>query len=122
TVVHDFRARDLAARGQATPATALADFLMFRDGEETRLVLHLGGLTHAVLLPAGEDPGAVRGWEVGPGNALLDALFQQMGRGRERYDVGGRHAVQGRQIPELLSRWTNHPFLLRRAPTSAHRT
>src|SRR5439155_5791826 len=38
--------------------------------------------------------------------------------GREHYDAGGKHAVQGRCIEALLERWLAHPALQRRAPRS----
>jgi anhydro-N-acetylmuramic acid kinase len=122
TTIADFRARDLACGGQGTPTGALADFLLFRDPRESRVVLHLGGIVQATTLPAGDDPRAVAGWELGPGNVLLDTLIQQASGGKERFDAGGKQAVQGRQIPELLGRWAHHPFLLRRPPKSLHRT
>ncbi len=121
TVVSDFAARDLAAGGQAAPITAAADYLLFSDPDEDRLRLHLGGLTQVTYLPAGNEARAVAGWDAGPGTALLDALVRQFTSGKERVDAGGRLAVQGRQIPDLLAKWLNHPFLLRRPPRGGHR-
>jgi anhydro-N-acetylmuramic acid kinase len=122
TVMQDFRWRDLACQGIGAPLSAVPSYLLFHAPAETRLVLHLGGLTHAVLLPAGAALKDVQAWEVGPGNALLNALVEQLTQGRERYDAGGHHAVQGRQIPDLLYNWQRHPFLLRTAPRSIPRT
>ncbi len=122
TTISDFRARDLVCGGQGSPIQALSDHVLFRDPLLDRVVLHLGGLAQAVYRPAGDDPEEMEGCEVGPCTVLLDSLIEQLTGGKERCDAGGRSAVQGRQIPELLGRWMNHPFVLRRGPKSAHRS
>jgi anhydro-N-acetylmuramic acid kinase len=116
TVVSDFRPRDLAAGGQGVPLAALADYLLFRDAAEGRAVVHLGGMARVVYLPAGCRLHEVVGFEAGPCNVLLDALMRQLTGGRENYDPGGKHAVQGRCLEPLLQRWLGHPYLQRRPP------
>jgi anhydro-N-acetylmuramic acid kinase len=121
TTVSDFRARDLAAGGQGVPLAALADYVLFRHPRETRVLLHLGGLARVVYLPAGCRIQEVLGFEAGPCNGLLDALMRHLTGGRESYDPGGRHAVQGKCIEPLLERWLVHPYLQRRPPKSLPR-
>jgi anhydro-N-acetylmuramic acid kinase len=121
TTLSDFRARDLAAGGQGVPLAALADYLMFRDTSETRVLIHLGGLARVVYLPAGCRLHQVMGFEAGPCNVLLDALMRQITGGRESYDPGGRHAVQGRCIEPLLRDWLLHPALQKRPPRGVPR-
>lgn len=116
TTVYDFRARDVAAGGLGVPLSALTDYLLFRHAEENRVVLHLGGLARAVFLPAGGRPGDVIGFEAGPCSMLLDALMRQLTGGREPFDAGGKHAVQGKCIEPLLRDWLAHPALQRRPP------
>jgi anhydro-N-acetylmuramic acid kinase len=41
--------------------------------------------------------------------------------GRESFDPGGKHAVQGCCIEALLQRWLAHPYLQRRPPKSLPR-
>src|SRR5262245_20409440 len=62
TVVSDFRARDVAAGGQGVPVGVLVDHLLLRDPEETRLLLHLGGMARATYLPAGGRIPETRGF------------------------------------------------------------
>jgi anhydro-N-acetylmuramic acid kinase len=121
TTVSDFRSRDLAAGGQGVPLAALADFLLFRHADEGRLLLHLGGLARVVYLPAGAKIQDVSGFEAAPCNVLLDSLMRQLSGGREAFDPGGKHAVQGRCIEPLLQRWLSHPYLQRRPPKSIPR-
>jgi anhydro-N-acetylmuramic acid kinase len=121
TTLSDFRARDLAAGGQGVPLAALADYLMFRHPAESRVLIHLGGLARIVFLPAGCRLHQVVGFEAGPCNVLLDALMRQVTGGRESYDAGGRHAVQGRCLESLLKEWLAHPALQRRPPKGVPR-
>jgi anhydro-N-acetylmuramic acid kinase len=121
TTVSDFRARDLVAGGQGVPLGALADYLLFRHPSEERVLIHLGGVARVVCLPADCRIHQVTGFEAGPCNGLLDALMRQLTGGREAYDAGGKHAVQGRCIDALLQRWLAHPYLQKRPPKSLPR-
>lgn len=121
TVVSDFRSRDVAVGGQGVPLTALTDLVLFGDPDESRVLVHLGGLARVVYLPAGGRAQEVLGFEAGPCNLLLDGLMRQLTNGREEFDAGGKHAVQGRCIEPLLERWLGHPHLKRRPPKSLAR-
>lgn len=116
TTVSDFRSRDLAAGGQGVPLAALVDHLLFRHAEENRILLHLGGIARVVFLPAGGTVHDVVGFEAVPCNLFLDGLMRELTGGREAYDPGGKHAVQGRCDEDLLRRWLRHPYLQRRPP------
>jgi anhydro-N-acetylmuramic acid kinase len=121
TVVSGFRDRDLAAGGQGGPLAALTDHLLFRHATEGRLILHLGGVARAVYLPPGGKPHEVQALEAGPCNLLLDALVRELTGGREAYDAGGKHAVQGRCLEPLVQAWLAHPDLQRRPPRTLSR-
>jgi anhydro-N-acetylmuramic acid kinase len=121
TTLSDFRTRDLAAGGQGVPLAGLADHVLFRHPREGRLLLHLGGLARVVFLPAGARPQEMVGFEAGPCNVLLDALMRRLTGGRESFDSGGRHAVQGKCIEPLVQRWLSDPLLQRRPPRSLPR-
>jgi anhydro-N-acetylmuramic acid kinase len=118
TVVSDFRARDLAAGGLGTSLTALVDHLLFHAADEARVLVHLGSLASVIYLPAGPRPRQILGFHAGPCSILLDALMRQLTGGREAYDAGGKHAVQGCCIEPLLQRWLAHPLIQRRPPKS----
>ena len=120
TVVHGFAARDLAAGGAGRPVTAVADFALFRDPAESRLLVHLGSVSTVLLLPAGGTVSAAFGCEAGPGNQLLDAIIFHGTKGKEASDPGGKQAVQGRCLEPLLARWADHPHLTRTPPKTVH--
>ena len=120
TALHGFRGRDRAAGGGGHPITAAADFLLFRHEDEDRVIAHLGGVTSLFQVPAGAKVADVRGFEVGPGGQLLNALLFHGTRGREHTDAGGKKAVQGRCLEPLLARWLGHPYLTRKPPKAVH--
>jgi anhydro-N-acetylmuramic acid kinase len=120
TVLHGFADRDRAAGGSGHPLTAVADFLLFRDETEPRLLLHLGAVTSALFVPAHGTISTVFGFEIGPGNQLLDAILYHGSRGKEYVDAGGKRAVQGRCLDPLLARWFEHPHLMRAPPKAVH--
>jgi anhydro-N-acetylmuramic acid kinase len=121
TTVSDFRSRDLAAGGQGAPLSALVDYVLCRHHQENRVLLHLGGIARVVFVPASSRIQDVLGFEAGPCNLLLDGLMRQATGGRETYDFGGKHAVQGRCIEPLLQRWLANPYFQRRPPKSLAR-
>jgi anhydro-N-acetylmuramic acid kinase len=121
TTVSDFRARDLAAGGQGIPLETLTDYLIFRHPQEHRLLIHLGGLARVVYLPANCKINEILGFEASPCNLLLDTLMRHLTNGRESYDAGGKHAVQGKCLEALVQNWLAHPWLQRRPPKSLSR-
>ncbi|MFL5245840.1 MAG: anhydro-N-acetylmuramic acid kinase [Gemmataceae bacterium] len=121
STVGDFRSRDLAAGGQGAPLVALADYLLLGDAQENRVLLHLGGLARIVYLPASGRVQDLAGFEPGPCNLLIDGLMRQLSNGREEFDSGGKHAVQGRCHEQLLNSWLNHPYFDRHPPKSCPR-
>jgi anhydro-N-acetylmuramic acid kinase len=120
TVLHGFTDRDRAAGGTGRPITAAADFLLFRDPSESRLLVHLGAAAGVLLLPARGNVSAAFGFEAGPGNQLFDAILFHGTRGKEFVDAGGKKAVQGRCLEPLLARWLEHPHLTRTPPKAVH--
>jgi anhydro-N-acetylmuramic acid kinase len=121
TVVSDFRSRDVAAGGQGMPLAALADYLLFRSPDESRVLLHLGGMARVVFLPADCRPQDVIAFEAAPCNLMLDGLVRHLTHGRESYDAGGKHAVQGKCMEGLLAQWLAHPALQKRPPRTLSR-
>ena len=72
--------------------------------------------SYLTYLPAGARLQDVVAFEAAPCNVLLDALVRELTGGRESYDSGGKHAVQGKCLEALLQSWLAHPWLQRRPP------
>lgn len=119
-VVADFRSRDLAAGGQGAPLVPAFHAQVFSLPDAPRAVLNLGGIGNLTLLPAPGDPaGLVRGFDCGPGNALLDHwVARHLGR---PFDDGGRWAAGGQVHAGLLAGLLAEPFLQRCPPKSTGR-
>ena len=112
-VIDAFAARDLAAGGQGGPLTALADWVLLRDPLRSRALLDLGRTIRIGYLPAARTERAearVLSFEVGPGLSLLDLLAQRLSGGQHHFDPGGRLAVQGKRLPELVEHWMSNPY------------
>ncbi len=115
-VICDFRSRDVAAGGEGAPLVPAFHAACFADPSQDVAVLNLGGIANLTLLPAS---GAVRGFDCGPGNALLD-LWCQRHRGQP-YDADGAWAASGRVNPALLETLLAEPFFDRAPPKSTGR-
>lgn len=118
-VVHDFRARDVAAGGQGAPLVPLIDALLF-SASEPRILLNLGGMANATWLPAGGDPSQVLAGDSGPGMAVIDALARRIDASL-KYDVEGRLAARGKVDWALLNGLLADPFFSLAPPRSTGR-
>ncbi|KAB7769180.1 anhydro-N-acetylmuramic acid kinase [Xanthomonas maliensis] len=118
TTVADFRRRDVAAGGQGAPLMPAFHLAMLGAADEDRAVLNLGGIGNLTLLPRA-GAGAVRGFDTGPANALLDSWCQRhLG---QHYDADGRFAASGRVDEELLGRLQADPWFALPPPKSTGR-
>lgn len=115
-VVADFRTADLAAGGQGAPLVPAFHAALWAQPGAWTAVLNIGGISNLTLLG---PQGSVRGFDCGPGNALLDHWCQQH-TGRP-YDDGGAWAATGRVQADLLGRLLAEPFLAAPPPKSTGR-
>lgn len=98
-LVSDLRAADLAAGGQGAPITPLADWILFRDVLEARVILNLGGFANFTLLPCDDAAPAnariskIQGGDICACNQLLDGLARKL---LDRpFDQNGAAAASG---------------------------
>jgi anhydro-N-acetylmuramic acid kinase len=118
-VIDAFPARDLAQGGQGGPVTAVARWLLLNHPNHNRVLLELGRTTRLSYLPSRSQANAsahVLSFDVGPGMSLLDALATRLSEGEHRFDPGGRLAVQGRRIDQLMEHWLADPYFDRPLP------
>lgn len=116
TTVADFRRRDVAAGGHGAPLLPALHAALLHSRDEDRAVLNLGGIANLTLLPA---VGAVRGFDTGPANGLMDAwCLRHTGCA---YDANGALAAGGRVDEALLARWRADPWFAAAVPKSTGR-
>jgi anhydro-N-acetylmuramic acid kinase len=115
-VVADFRTRDLAAGGQGAPLVPAFHHGIFARPDMAVAALNIGGISNlSVLMP----DGAVRGWDCGPGNALMDHwCFRHTG---QAFDRDGAWAASGQVVEPLLALLLQEDFLQLQPPKSTGR-
>lgn len=106
-VVSDLRTRDIARGGHGAPLAALLDALLLVPPGSRRGALNLGGIANLTVRGAGAE---IVSYDLGPGNALLDALATEVSGGAERMDAGGARAGRGRVDPVLLDWLLAEPY------------
>jgi anhydro-N-acetylmuramic acid kinase len=116
TTVADFRRRDVAAGGQGAPLVPAFHAALFAAASEDRAVLNLGGIANLTLLP---KAGAVRGFDTGPGNGLMDA-WSLRHRGTA-FDAEGRFAAEGTPCQALIEQCLAAPYFALPPPKSSGR-
>ncbi|WP_460479783.1 anhydro-N-acetylmuramic acid kinase [Comamonas humi] len=119
TVVADFRSRDVAAGGQGAPLVPAFHQGVFGQPGALAWAVNIGGISNLSRLDGRAGEPDVRGWDCGPGNALMDHWCQR--HTGQAYDDGGRWAASGRVIAPLLQSLLAEPYLAQPAPKSTGR-
>lgn len=117
-VIDAFAARDLAQGGLGGPVLGLPIWMLLRRSDRAAVYLDLGRTVRITYIPPFEPRASNRvlSFDVGPGTSLLDRLAEQLTFGEQTFDRGGKLAVQGRQIPDLVEHWLNDPYFKRPLP------
>lgn len=113
--VSDFRQKHIAALGEGAPLVPYADFLLFSNPQENRILVNIGGIANYTYIPANGTFNEVNSADTGPGNTLMDAVIQYIKELStiagllkytppifKSYDVNGEFAGQGSVDLELL--------------------
>ncbi len=119
TAVADFRTRDIAAGGEGAPLVPYVDYVLLREEGATRAAVNIGGIANVTIVtPELED---VSGFDLGPGNMVIDETMAAVTRGKMRVDDRGHLAATGRCRRELLRRLLAHRYVRKRPPKTAGR-
>jgi anhydro-N-acetylmuramic acid kinase len=114
-VVSDLRTRDITRGGQGAPLVSLFDALFLLHGNPGRAALNLGGIAN---LTVGQPDGTWLAWDVGPANALVDAVVQAQTGGAESMDSGGARGARGTVDETLLAALLAEPYYALQPPKS----
>jgi anhydro-N-acetylmuramic acid kinase len=133
TTVSNFRAADIAAGGQGAPLVPPVDACLLSHPKYHRCVQNIGGISNVAYLPPRpiQDTETldtltayyrqVKGWDIGPGNVLLDLAVSHLSNGQQTYDCDGQWAATGRVHDVLLGQWLDHDFFKIAPPKSTGR-
>ncbi len=114
-VVCDFRSRDIAAGGEGAPLVPAFHQAMFAHSSIHRVIVNIGGIANLTDLGSG----AIRGFDTGPGNMLMDTWTQQhLGM---PFDQDGAWAKGGRCRDDLLHALLANEYFSRNPPKSTGR-
>ena len=117
-VVADFRRMDLAAGGQGAPFAPAFHALQFRSKNLSRAVLNIGGIANLTLLPK-DTNSPVLGFDVGPGNGLLDDWNQY--HNHTAMDKDGAWAASGKPVSSVVAELLSCPYFHLPPPKSTGR-
>lgn len=118
TTIADFRRRDIAAGGQGAPLAPAFHAAMFRTKVRDRAIINIGGIANITFLSSDLSQPII-GFDVGPGNCLLDLWCQQ--HFNQAFDNGGKIAASGTIFQPLLQEMLADPFFALSAPKSTGR-
>ena len=124
TTVSNFRAADIAAGGQGAPLVSKVDVYLLGHPQKSSCIQNIGGIGNLTYLPARNQDNwqeKIRGWDTGPGNALLDLAVQHLTDGAKTYDQDGNWAASGNPCHPLVELWLNSDFFGQPPPKSTGR-
>lgn len=112
-VLSDLRTRDIARGGQGAPLVPAFDRLLLAPGAAPRAALNIGGIANLTVV---RPDGTLVGYDIGPGNALIDAATVALAD--MPCDVDGRLARSGHVVPDLLEALLHEPYYAMPPPKS----
>jgi len=121
SVASNFRVADVVAGGQGAPLVSFFDYMFFRDEQQMRAVLNIGGIANITYLPSAQQGGVAYAFDTGPGNMLIDYAASHYSKGALTYDKDGAMAQAGQINAELLAELMTTHFLQVKPPKSTGR-
>lgn len=114
--INDFRRKDMALGGQGAPLVPAFHQQVLSNNKQVRIVVNIGGIANITVL---EPEQAVVGYDVGPGNMLMDMWCKQ--HCGHAFDKDAVFGLQGKVNPSLLASLLSEPWLALPAPKSTGR-
>ena len=114
--IYDFRQADMAVGGQGAPlAPIYHQFLVKNAGiPQPAAIINIGGVANLTYVNTADDQ--LLGFDVGPGNGLMDALLQR--ETGASFDQGGQIAARGNADMDFVKTALSNVFFAAPAPKS----
>ncbi|GAT71661.1 anhydro-N-acetylmuramic acid kinase [Microbacterium hydrocarbonoxydans] len=113
-VVSDVRIRDIAAGGHGAPLVSFLDELLLRGRAGVSAAVNLGGIANITVV----GPDGLSAYDIGPANALVDAVVVAEGLNERGYDADAAIARTGAVDEDLLAALLADPYYALPAPKS----
>ncbi|TYB63972.1 anhydro-N-acetylmuramic acid kinase [Nonomuraea sp. PA05] len=113
-VLSDVRIRDITAGGHGAPLVSVLDGLLLGGYEGGAGALNLGGISNMTVVRGD----TLYAYDIGPANALIDAVVTSRGLHPRGFDEDGRIAASGRVSEPLLEVLLDEPYYRLAAPKS----
>jgi len=113
----------------------IVDACLLSQPDHDLAVQNIGGIGNVTYLPPRPQhhpkthlgmpnlalPTGIKGWDTGPGNALIDWAVTRLSNGQKTYDNNGDWAAQGTPSQPLIDSWLQAPFFQAAPPKSTGR-
>jgi anhydro-N-acetylmuramic acid kinase len=121
--ISNFRAADIDARGHGAPLVSKIDACLLGHPTENRCIQNIGGISNVTYLPARntQNGAGMKGWDIGPGNTLLDIAVHHLSGGDKKYDSKGDWAASGTLCQPIVDKWLQHEYFHLLPPKSTGR-
>lgn len=113
-VVSDVRIRDITAGGHGAPLVSFLDELLLRGRAGVSAAVNLGGIANMTVV----GPDGLSAYDIGPANALVDAVVVAEGLNERGYDADAVIARTGTVDDALLAALLADPYYALPAPKS----
>lgn len=113
-VVSDIRIRDITAGGHGAPLVSFLDELLLRSRAGVSAALNLGGISNMTVV----RPDGLVAYDIGPANALVDAVVVEHALNPLGYDDDAHIARAGRVDDGLLAALLADPYYALTPPKS----
>lgn len=113
-VVSDVRIRDITAGGHGAPLVSFLDELLLRGRAGVSAAVNLGGIANMTVV----GPDGLSAYDIGPANALVDAVVVAEGLNERGYDADAAIARTGSVNEGLLEALLADPYYALAAPKS----
>lgn len=113
-VISDIRIRDITAGGHGAPLVSFLDVLLLRGRDVPSAALNLGGISNMTVV----SDGSLLAYDIGPANALMDAVIVDQHLNALGYDDNARIGRSGTVDHELLQLLLEDPYYRLSTPKS----
>ena len=117
--IANFRAMDMIAGGEGAPLVPFSEFYQFKSKTQNIIMQNIGGIANFTYIKKNATLEDIISFDCGPGNIMIDYFTKKYFN--IPYDDGGKIALEGKIIPEILNELKKDAFITAKPPKSTGR-